>query len=284
MAIEQQTGAPVSEAAVTAAGTVGELRRLIDAIAGAPPAPPAFAFPRWSRRLPCRVLRDVSQATWILPLAHLFLRLRVVGREHLDGLDGPVIFAANHQSHFDTPAILLSLPWRLRRRVAVAMAMDFFDAHFAPGGHRAGERLLIDALYVLAALFFAAFPLPRTGPGARETLRYAGELVSRGDAILIFPEGHRTEHGEISAFQPGVAMMASRLRVPVVPVRLDGLDRVLHHTWRWPRRGDARVAFGAPLTVTGADYAALARRVEDAVRALGADRASEPDSHRGAAA
>jgi hypothetical protein len=57
--------------------------------------------------------------------------------------------------------------------------------------------------------------------------------------------------------------------LPVVPVRLEGVERVLHHTWRWPRRGTVRVTFGAPLVLEGDDYAALARRVQDAVVAMG---------------
>ena len=63
-------------------------------------------------------------------------------------------------------------------------------------------------------------------------------------------------------------MIASRLDVPVVPVRIEGLDKVLHHTWKSPKRGPARVTFGAPLQLTGDDYEALAKQVEDAVRGL----------------
>jgi len=51
-------------------------------------------------------------------------------------------------------------------------------------------------------------------------------------------------------------------------VRLEGVDRVLHPSWRWPRRGAVTVAFGEPLTLEGADYSALARGVRDAVMAL----------------
>jgi 1-acyl-sn-glycerol-3-phosphate acyltransferase len=69
-------------------------------------------------------------------------------------------------------------------------------------------------------------------------------------------------------FRPGIGMIASRLDVPVVPVRLEGVDRVLHHTWHMARPGRVRVAFGAPMRLTGEDYEALAKQVEDAVRAL----------------
>ena len=122
--------------------------------------------------------------------------------------------------------------------------------------------------YYLAALLFNAFPLPKREAGARDTLRYIGELVSHGFSILIFPEGERTQQGEIKAFRPGVGMMASRLAVPVVPVHLEGLDRVLHRDWRMARPGPVSVAFGKPLVLKGQDYVALAKRVEEAVTRL----------------
>ena len=65
---------------------------------------------------------------------------------------------------------------------------------------------------------------------------------------------------------PGVGMMASRLNVPVVPVRLVGLDKVLHRTDRMARPGRVQVKFGPPCGSEGDDYAALARQVEEAVR------------------
>jgi long-chain acyl-CoA synthetase len=280
MALEEQAGVGLSEAAVAASHTVSDLRQALDQAGTARAVQEEFPFPRWTRRLWARVIRDGSQAMWILPLASIFMRRRIAGLEHLDQVRGPVIFAANHQSHFDTPAILRSLPVRWRRHLAVAMAKEFFDPYLVSSGHGVRERVTSGALYLLAALFFNGFPLPRTGPGARGTLRYAGELASAGFSILIFPEGHRTERGEIGHFQPGVAMMASKLHLPVVPVRLEGLERVLHHTWRWPRRGPVRVSFGPHLELDGDDYLALANRVEQAVKALSSDPVSsaEPDA------
>jgi long-chain acyl-CoA synthetase len=122
--------------------------------------------------------------------------------------------------------------------------------------------------YYLAALFFNAFPLPQREAGTRQTLRYIGDVLESGYSVLIFPEGRRTENGEIGHFQPGVGMIAARLEVPVVPVRLEGLDQILHHTWKFPRRGRGRVLFGAPMLLTGNDYAANAAEVELAVGQL----------------
>jgi long-chain acyl-CoA synthetase len=228
----------------------------------------AIQFPAWNRALPAYAVRRASLPTWILPLARLFARVRVEGLEHLQQLSGPVIFAANHQSHFDTPVILMALPPKWRYRVAPAMAKEFFKAHFYPEQFSRGARLTNSLNYYLAALFFNAFPLPQREAGTRQTLRYIGELVTAGQSVLIFPEGRRTDAGEIARFLPGVGMIASRLQVPVVPVRLEGIDRILHQKWKFPQRGTARVAFGPPLRLEGADYAKLARDVEDAVRRL----------------
>ena len=85
---------------------------------------------------------------------------------------------------------------------------------------------------------------------------------------MIFPEGHRSESGAIDRFRPGIGMIASRLGASVVPVRIDGLERVLRVGWRMARPGRVRVAFGAPLRLVGEDYQALAQTVEAAVRAL----------------
>jgi 1-acyl-sn-glycerol-3-phosphate acyltransferase len=63
-------------------------------------------------------------------------------------------------------------------------------------------------------------------------------------------------------------MMASRLAAQVLPVRLEGLDRILHKSWRMAKPGRARVKFGAPLRLEGDDYPSLAQRVEASVRSL----------------
>ena len=63
-------------------------------------------------------------------------------------------------------------------------------------------------------------------------------------------------------------MIAARLEVPLIPVRLEGLERILHQKAKFPTRGVARVTFGPPIRLRGHDYAALAREIEEAVRRL----------------
>jgi 1-acyl-sn-glycerol-3-phosphate acyltransferase len=204
----------------------------------------------------------------LLPLTRIFAHIRTEGLANLDGLVDlennapPVIFASNHQSYMDVPAILAALPPKWRYRVAPAMRKEFFNEHFQ------GKSFTNSLNYYLSTLFFNAFPIPQHEPGALATLRYMGDLSNDRWCVLIFPEGKMTREGEIAPFQPGVGMIASKLEIPVIPVRIDGLHHVLHQTWKMAHPGPVRIAFGPPLHLTGDDYLAQARKVEEAVRKL----------------
>jgi long-chain acyl-CoA synthetase len=148
------------------------------------------------------------------------------------------------------------------------MAKEFFKAHFFPDQYGRKAWLTNSLNYYLASLFFNAFPLPQREAGTRQTLRYIGALLAEGYSLLIFPEGRRSSDGSVDAFRGGIGMIGARLDVPVVPVGISGLDKVLHQTWKMAKPGPARIRFGAPLRLQGDDYAALAKQVEDAVRLL----------------
>jgi long-chain acyl-CoA synthetase len=262
MELEQRIGASIDESQFARALTVGDLAHV------APAVQETFGFPEWNRSKPSRWLRRIALPGFLLPLARLFAWVKAEGLENLDNISPPVIFASNHQSHFDVPAILSALPAKWRYRVAPAMAKEFFDAHFHPKNYPRGKRFTNGLNYLLASLVFNAFPLPQREAGAREALRYASDLAAEGYCILIFPEGKRTDAGEVLPFQPGVGMLASRLKIPVVPVRIEGLERVLHKSAKFPAPGRAWVKFGPALRLEGSDYAGLAKRIEAAVRAI----------------
>ena len=267
-------GGAIDEGSFAAARTVGDLKRLSEARGyGRVAEGESIEFPEWSRGLLPRALRRVALPFFLLPLARVFAHVKVQGREHLENLRGPVLFASNHQSHFDLPVILMGLPGRFRYRLATAMSREFFHAHFHPQGQRLRTRFRFGLEYFLACLCFNAFPLPQREAGTRASLRYIGELGSQGWSVLIFPEGIRTKTGEIGKFRPGVGLIAAKTGVPVVPVRIVGVDRVLHETARFPTAGRVEVWFGEPLAVPdedseAQDYAAIAQRIEEAVRAL----------------
>ncbi|MFA5908624.1 MAG: AMP-binding protein [Vicinamibacterales bacterium] len=268
VALEDQFQTRIDETLFAGAKTLDDLRAVVKAAPEQAEVPEPVDFPSWNRTWPVRWIRRVCQFTWLLPLTRAFAWARVEGLEHLEGIHGPVVFAANHQSHMDVPVILSVLPGAWRARIAPAMAKEFFKAHFFPAEHTWRQVLTNRANYYLAAFFFNTFPLPQREAGARQTLRYIGEVTGDGYSVLIFPEGARTESGEIKAFRGGIGMIGARLDLPVVPVRLDGVDRVLHTSWKMARPGRVSVTFGKPLRLAGDDYAALARQVEQAVRDL----------------
>jgi long-chain acyl-CoA synthetase len=269
VALEEALSTTIDESAFANASTVADLQKLAATPASSEAVAEPVDFPRWNRSSPIRWMRAVSQSVFLLPLARVFAWIHVEGLEHLKNLEGPVIFAANHQSHMDVPAILAALPGTWRRRVAPAMAKEFFKAHFFPDQYTRKQWFTNSLNYWLAAAFFNAFPLPQREAGARQTLRYAGDLINDGFSVLIFPEGKRSDHGEIQPFRPGIGMMASRLNVPVVPIRLEGLDRVLHPRWKMAKPGHVTIRFGAPIRLNGNDYENLTAQAEEAVRKLG---------------
>jgi len=296
MALEDAFQTTLDESALEAQRTIGEIEESVrspefdarssSAVQGAgsevpgtavrrpkpggrgPAADGPIDFPSWNRTPFAWFIRRISLPTWILPLGLPFMKMKVEGLEHLRDINGPVIFAANHQSHMDGPAIMIALPPRWRYRLAPAMAKEFFKAHFNPHKYTRKEWFTNSLNYYLSCQFFNAFPLPQREIGTRQTLRYIGEITADGYSILIFPEGKRTLDGQMNRFMPGVGMIASKLDVPVVPVRLDGLDKVLHAKMKFPKRGPVRIAFGAPMRLTGDDYGALAKEVEEAVKGL----------------
>jgi long-chain acyl-CoA synthetase len=267
VALEDRFQTRIDEGRFSGVASIGELKKLVEEPSVDAVEEPV-AFPSWNRAWLVALIRRLSLAIWILPLARVFAHLRVAGLEHLRGLEGPVVFAATHQSHMDVPVVFAALPGRWRARAAPAMQKEFFKAHFFPQEYRWRDRFKSSLLYYLAAFYFNAFPLPQREAGARQTLKYIGELTGDGWSIVIFPEGVRSETEDILPFRGGIGMIGSRLDIAVVPVRIQGTNRVLHPKWKMARPGIVRVTFGAPLRLRGDDYAALATQVEQAVRAL----------------
>jgi long-chain acyl-CoA synthetase len=149
------------------------------------------------------------------------------------------------------------------------MSQDYFRRYVHSAGAPWQERLKLAGQYYLACGLFNAYPLPQQMAGTRRALRYTGELVDDGWCPLVYPEGERTPTGEMQSFKPGIGLMAVRLGVPVVPVHITGCYDVYSEHDEWPKPGDVRVRFGAPLAAPSeSDFAVVADQVEQAVRRL----------------
>jgi 1-acyl-sn-glycerol-3-phosphate acyltransferase len=205
------------------------------------------------------------------PAARLLAPATVRGLEHLQHVEGPLIFAANHASHIDTPLLLTTLPVEFRHRTIVAAASDYFF-----------DRTWKSVLWAFA---LAAIPIERSKV-SRRSADTAAELVEDGWNLVIFPEGGRSPDGWTQPFHGGAAYLARRTGRPVVPVYLHGTRHVLPKTVeagaRAPggsgtesrlggrlRRSPIAVLFGAPMTPDeGENARRFSARVEAAVATL----------------
>ena len=264
--LEQRQDTAIDEGSLAAARTIGDLSR--PQTAAAEPAAP-MVYPIWTRSWWARAIRTVVQFTIARPLTRYFARINVAGASNLEGLKPPVIFASNHQSLMDVPVVECALPREWRNRLAPAMGTGWFGPRYQPAQFSAWRRFTSALQYYSAVLFYNAFPLPQHDIGARGAFRHMGSLMDEGLCVLIFPEGDRTHHGELLPFRPGTAMLASQVHVPVVPVRLEGMEKLLNRDARWPSHARVKVSFGAPLSMEGDDYVAATKELEDAVRRLG---------------
>jgi long-chain acyl-CoA synthetase len=177
--------------------------------------------------------------------------------EHLDHITGPALFVANHVTLADHALILAALPPRLRHRLAIAMEGERLrDWLHPPQGTSWFMRLRLLAQYVLVTTFFHVFPLPKQS-GFRRAFAYAGECVDRGDSVLVFPEGERAIRGQMhmSPLRPGIGLLAKELNVtksrelsvPVVPVKLHGLNELKRRQQYFAPPGMVSVVFGEPI-------------------------------------
>src|SRR5438309_6160210 len=135
---------------------------------------PTRAEGDWARGLPARAARSMIVRGVFGPLGGAFGHPTVSGLENRHGLEPPFILAANHSSHMDTPALLLALPARLRRRTLVLAAADYFYKNRLVGG--------------LVSLALGTVPLDRQRPGT-DSMSTIERLLSEGWAVVAFPEG-----------------------------------------------------------------------------------------------
>lgn len=199
-------------------------------------------FRPWVNSRPLRMIRRTCDAVIHFPLLSLFVSLDVRGGERLQELRMPVLFIANHVSYLDQPVIMKALSPSWRYRTATAVWAEFFFKNFRNLAQWAWKRFT----YEYGTLALNLFPLPQS-QGFRSSLQYMGQLVDRGVNLLVFPEGERSASGRLLPFQQGLGIMVTELDIPVVPVKIRGLERVYPRGALWPRRGRVTVTFGEPL-------------------------------------
>ena len=165
------------------------------------------------------------------------LVLRLLASVSVEGLEnvprsGPLIVVANHLSNTDPPLVVGWLTPAVGRQMHILAKQSIF---VGPVGWFLRSQ--------------GVTPV-RAGGSDIDAFRAARAILDRGEVLCIFPEGTRSHTGELGQPKPGVAMLATRSGVPILPVGISGTDRFLGRGQRVPRlRSRIVVRVGRPFVL-----------------------------------
>jgi 1-acyl-sn-glycerol-3-phosphate acyltransferase len=215
----------------------------------------------WARKYPVRLARVLVTEGLTRPLAYAVASPTVDGVDRLARVEGPVLFAANHASHIDTPLLLSVLPERWRHHTVVAAGADYFF-----------DRKWKAALF---AFGINAIPIERLRVN-RRSADLAASLLAEGWSLLIFPEGGRTPDGWGQTHRAGAAWLSERTGRPVVPVYVEGTRSILPRHGGRLRPGATHVTFGGPMgQEAGEDVRVFGTRIEAAMAELADEQTTD---------
>jgi long-chain acyl-CoA synthetase len=229
----------------------------------------SFHYPRWTLRWPTTWVRTAVHYLLARPAVFILGWPRVIGLENLRGVCGPLLVVSNHIDDVDVGFIQTALPARLRNKLATATGGEALERLRVPGPERGWAMRIYDRVeWVLGVALLNLFPLPRMA-GFRKSFAYAGEAVDRGYSVLVFPEGRHTEDGAPLPFRSGVGLLANNLRIPVLPMRIDGLFEVKKAGKKFASPGRIQVRIGRPVRFAAeSDPEEIARQLRRAVTEL----------------
>lgn len=159
-------------------------------------------------------------------LLRVLFRLRVKGIENIPS-NGGFILCSNHLSNLDPVILGTALP--------------------RPAYYVAKDSLFRNPIFARVITILHAIPIQEKGL-FRKTFKRAEELLLRGEALLIYPEGTRSKDGSLGRAKGGVGMLVSTLReIPVIPARIIGSNRALPPGALFIRPYQIEVRFGRPI-------------------------------------
>lgn len=265
-ALEDKFQVDLSETRFSSVNTVADVER---ALQGEIPAQARYHYPRFAQRWPVTWIRRITDYFLLKPAVFLLGWPAVAGRDNLRGVNGPVLVVCNHIGDVDLGFVRTALPDRIGRKLATATGGEALESLYTPPASKSTiARIYARLKWILGVSLLNLFPLPREA-GFRESFRFAGDLVDRGYSVLIFPEGRHTEDGNMRPFRSGVGLLQKNLKIPVIPMRIDGLFELKKLGKRFARPRTIHVKIGKPITLLDSqDPQMIARELQNRVAQL----------------
>ena len=267
-AIEDRYQVDLSGRDFAQVATVADLEDLLRK-SSAKQEPLNYPYSPWAQRWPVTWIRLLIYYLFVWPATMIMAKPRIIGREHLKGFSGPALIVCNHVTQTDIGFILAALPARFCHTLAAAMQGEMLRSMRHPPKEWFFLRRWYEQLqYALVAALFNVFSLPQRA-GYRESFKYAGQLADQGWNVLVFPEGKRTETGELNEFRKGIGLLATRLNLPVIPMRIDGLYELKQQKKHFSRPGTVQVHIGEPVSFESSDQPEeIAKRLQQSILEL----------------
>ena len=244
-ALEERYQVDLSETRFSSIKTVADLDH---ALKGAAPEKAKYHYPAWVQHWPTTWIRFAVHYLLLRPAVFILGWPRMLGRENLRGVNGPLLVICNHIGDVDVGFVLTALPFRLRHKLATAAGGEALEALRTPPKARNIFLRVFDRVeWFLGVSVLNLFPLPRQA-GFRDSFAFAGESVDRGYSILVFPEGRHTTDGKMNPFRSGIGLLAKNLDIPVLPMRIDGLFALKKAGKKMARPHQITVRIGKPMT------------------------------------
>jgi long-chain acyl-CoA synthetase len=244
-ALEERYQLDLSETSFAAVNTVAELESMLQ---GQLAPRVQYHYTGWVQRWPATWIRLIAHYLLLRPAVFALGWPRQEGKDNLKGVSGPVLVVCNHSGDVDVGFVHTVLPARLRHKLATATGGEALESLRTPPAGRGFLGKAYDRVkWTLGVSLLNLFPLPREA-GFRQSFAFAGESVDRGYNILVFPEGRHTTDGKLGRFRAGIGLLANNLRIPVVPMRIDGLYELKHAGKKFALPYTVRVKIGKPVS------------------------------------
>ena len=245
VALERELGAEADDKVISQVYTV---RELVDAILQAHSGAAVGSrpsLPGWDAVLAAepddrRVLAPLHSSIvfaflWFVlvkivgVITRIFFRLSVSGKEKLPR-NGPFILSPNHQSFLDGPVVVSQIPWRLYKNMFYVGTSEIFGEGFF--------RWIASTLKLVPV-----------DPDSNlvNAMRAGAYGLKQGRNLVLYPEGERSIDGTPKKFKKGAAILSAHLKVPIVPVALEGFYDAWPRSRKLPRLAKLRVRFGDPI-------------------------------------